>query len=565
MNLIRDSTVNISRYLPEYLTRDAEMKGILDTSSTEHERMRLALSDLFAQFFVSTATWGLSAWERILELHSRPADSFEQRRNRILLKLQSHQTSTLKFMADICSRYCTADSEVSIREDNPHNTFEIIVKNGVIAYLEDFKNAVETYKPAHLAYFFRTIMELMDRAEDYGDFQEVFALVTSAWLTDQYPWCGRYANGAYMAGALQYADGTWQADGEILANGAAPGHENGAATPPLMADGSHLADGSLRAYSCIEGHAVVYADSPEPDRLRANIIKPHGLEDYLRQEIVADGVYHAGGAVTAWGELPQDKYALKAKAWLYDSLSLAERFVIVHNMLNADSGGTARLYYADGRFTAGPGAEVTAHSITANGECFANGVYVAYGEACYTVNSDYTMGAPLKIANGFFRADGKEKAGAVPLYGVAGAAGERFSLEVEAGQQETITADEIMGLHGAHEDGITPEEGTCEERTSMVFREGQGMEEPIAHSADGSIQADGRGTAGSSLNLTEYDGIKIIQSLGDSLSLSDDLSLKVNLICQEQLRGTHHYWCDGSYFADGGVVPHIPMTESMAI
>ena len=49
---MRQDTVNILRYLPEYLVKDTDFKNTNDADSKEHERIRLALQDLSKQFFV---------------------------------------------------------------------------------------------------------------------------------------------------------------------------------------------------------------------------------------------------------------------------------------------------------------------------------------------------------------------------------------------------------------------------------------------------------------------------------------------------------------------------------
>lgn len=152
MNLLRDAPVDIRKYLPEYLTKDEEMNTELQADSNEHERMRNAIAGIFDQFFIETATWGLADWERILDLQPSLKDDFAQRRNRILLKLRSHQTSTPKFMADLVKRYCTATTAVGVQEENPKNMFHIICHDGTVIYTDDLIDAIETYKPAHLAY-----------------------------------------------------------------------------------------------------------------------------------------------------------------------------------------------------------------------------------------------------------------------------------------------------------------------------------------------------------------------------------------------------------------------------
>ena len=588
-----------------------------------------------------------------------------------------------------------------------------------------------------------------------------------------------------IAPAAQTADGYFQADGERMADGLRPGYSF------FHADGTLLADGSTdRDRLMMHGRVVSFKDSFSSRQL-------------------ADGNHLADGSLIASGNRPLDGIPEIDYGFSHSEVCTPAEFFHTdrQKLVFKDAGGTARLYYADGRFMAGPEEDTKAYPITANGDCFANGTYLAYGEAYYLATSNYTLGKPLKIANGFYRADGEEMAGPVPLYGRAGDAGEKTMLLCDAGGREefltldeqtgvaseaceSITAEEVMttaeprmaihegrgysdhialadgtlaangkatagrdydlheayvenihgysfleNLHPVHAadgtllaDGMVqadsgseyeslalrgkvgtfseslsleqladgnhlanasliasgnrplddiPEvshglatrencslieafyegrqnhafrevastarcyaegkitadgsicatgffgcleeavidwpasseeylplaeslniaEGTAEavecsedvavDEARLVFREGRCLDGsrviPLADGtlpangrrnagkaegtllADGASSADGTKTAGTDLAQTDYSGLEVVQKLADGMMLSEGLALNIGIICQEQLRGTHHYWCDGSYLADGNTVPHIPITEALAV
>ena len=150
--MLRISSVDLSRYLPDFLFTDETFKKMLAACSTEHEKQRLFLQELGRQFFIETATWGLADWERILDLKPDADDNYEQRRNRILLKLQGKQTSTVAFIANLIKRYCTDESRVTVIEDNEHSTFHAEIADGSVIYASGLLDALNTYKPAHLAF-----------------------------------------------------------------------------------------------------------------------------------------------------------------------------------------------------------------------------------------------------------------------------------------------------------------------------------------------------------------------------------------------------------------------------
>ena len=164
MNLfefLRLQGVDISRYLPKFLHDDNKsIKDVLDVCSWEHEKQRNALIDIAKQFFVETATWGLSDWERIVEVKPGPADTYEQRRNRILLKLNGTRTSTVQFMEELARRYVSEDSEVSVEEIPEEYLFILRLMKGSILYSQDLVDAIRTYIPAHLGWILQLEREV---------------------------------------------------------------------------------------------------------------------------------------------------------------------------------------------------------------------------------------------------------------------------------------------------------------------------------------------------------------------------------------------------------------------
>lgn len=152
MLYLRNQPPNLARYLPQFLQEDEHFRAALAACSTEHEKYRLLLDEITNQFYIKTATWGLADWERILDLKPDADDNYEQRRNRILLKLQGRQTSTVDFIANLIKRYCTEKSRVTGIEDNEHYMFHAEIADGTISYADNLLDALNTYKPAHLGF-----------------------------------------------------------------------------------------------------------------------------------------------------------------------------------------------------------------------------------------------------------------------------------------------------------------------------------------------------------------------------------------------------------------------------
>lgn len=126
-----------------------EADGIIYAAANEVENVRYNARDLLAQFSAITATWGLTDWERVLELPPRPNSSDELRRSRILAKLRGTAPATLANMLAIANAH-VPNKDASITELPTPGAFNVEVP---LQYGIDFGalyNDLHTYKPAHL-------------------------------------------------------------------------------------------------------------------------------------------------------------------------------------------------------------------------------------------------------------------------------------------------------------------------------------------------------------------------------------------------------------------------------
>jgi hypothetical protein len=148
-DFIRDKTVNLKEYLPEYLGKDPQFKTTLAAESDEHEKIRLLLKDILKQFCVNTATWGLDHWESVYGIQSNENESIAFRRERLIQKIRGLGTITLDVMNQLVNSVVPGKDAVVIENVAP-NAFRIDM-NTVVA-LPQIREIVETYKPAHLTY-----------------------------------------------------------------------------------------------------------------------------------------------------------------------------------------------------------------------------------------------------------------------------------------------------------------------------------------------------------------------------------------------------------------------------
>ena len=150
MLFLRNTPVDVLRYLPDFLAEDKSFKHVQDGLSKEHEQLRLRLAKLADQLFIPTAgEEGISSWERVIGLIPRADEGLEARRRAVLLWLQSNQVSTVEFMRRLAARYYPDDANVQIEEHNEEYYFRILAESFATDY-RGLLDAMEIYKPAHL-------------------------------------------------------------------------------------------------------------------------------------------------------------------------------------------------------------------------------------------------------------------------------------------------------------------------------------------------------------------------------------------------------------------------------
>lgn len=140
--------------LPPYYQESPEANAIMRGNASEIERKRAEAQDLLDQMFVSTATWGLDYWDRVLDLSLAPRMLLNSRRNRILAKLNGASTASVANLANIINAHLTKRS-AKIVEMNHEYRFEVEIEaNESVGFLDIAKDLNEV-KPAHLDYAFR--------------------------------------------------------------------------------------------------------------------------------------------------------------------------------------------------------------------------------------------------------------------------------------------------------------------------------------------------------------------------------------------------------------------------
>ena len=118
-------------YLP-YIVRDyAEFQGITNGEQPEFEQAWDSADDLLDNQFISTAgNMGLSRWERILEITPKGTDTLEDRRFRILTRINEELPYTIPQLRNILKTLC---GEGNYSADVEEGTYQLLVKIGLAA------------------------------------------------------------------------------------------------------------------------------------------------------------------------------------------------------------------------------------------------------------------------------------------------------------------------------------------------------------------------------------------------------------------------------------------------
>lgn len=151
MTQIDDKHRELVEMIPRFYDDAPEADGILYADAVEVERARTDARELLAQLSATTATWGLSDWERVLELPPRPNSPPEIRRSRILTKLRGTAPATLANMLAIVNAH-SSGKNTKLVELPSDGTIRIDIDASKAFDLRGLYDDVSTYIPAHLAY-----------------------------------------------------------------------------------------------------------------------------------------------------------------------------------------------------------------------------------------------------------------------------------------------------------------------------------------------------------------------------------------------------------------------------
>lgn len=127
-------------YLPPYMQEYLEMQKIMEAQQYKVDLLWTAAENALADQFILDATaYGVSRWESMLDISPKDTDTLDERKFRILTRLNQELPYTLRKLERTLTSLCGADGFVI---DLQPNQYSISVKLG----LENESNYAEVEK-----------------------------------------------------------------------------------------------------------------------------------------------------------------------------------------------------------------------------------------------------------------------------------------------------------------------------------------------------------------------------------------------------------------------------------
>jgi hypothetical protein len=142
--------MSLMEYLPPFYENIKEFQEIAATEDEEISQIRFAMEDLLKQFFIDTATWGVTYWENEYGIKTDQSKSLEQRRSAVKAKRRGVGTVTKALVKSVANSFDNGEVEVIEKPEIDEIEIKFNSIRGVPSNVDDLKNALEKIVPAHL-------------------------------------------------------------------------------------------------------------------------------------------------------------------------------------------------------------------------------------------------------------------------------------------------------------------------------------------------------------------------------------------------------------------------------
>ena len=136
--------------LPSFYDNDI-VKPIQNALNIEADSINSSVEDTLNQFFVSSATYGLDNWEKMLGISKNNFD-IQTRRENIKAKMRSRGTTSIDVIKNICEAYSNGEVDVIVNHSDYSFVIKFVGSIGIPQAFDELDKTIENIKPCHLAH-----------------------------------------------------------------------------------------------------------------------------------------------------------------------------------------------------------------------------------------------------------------------------------------------------------------------------------------------------------------------------------------------------------------------------
>ena len=127
------------------------VKVIQNSLGVEADSINNNVEDTLNQFFVSSATYGLDNWEKMLGISKNTFD-IQTRRENIKAKMRSRGATSIEVIKNICEAYSNGEVDVIVNHSDYSFVIKFVGSMGVPQAFDELDKTIENIKPCHLAH-----------------------------------------------------------------------------------------------------------------------------------------------------------------------------------------------------------------------------------------------------------------------------------------------------------------------------------------------------------------------------------------------------------------------------
>lgn len=153
-------TIDILRYLPEYLRTYEEIRQIMNAENPDLQAMWSDVEQILDNSFILHADeYGISKFEAMLGITPAATDSLELRRQRVLAYWNGDMPYTWRTMLDWLNTMCGEGNYTATLDNNAY-TLEVIIDLKIKGLVDDVYGILSAMVPANLVLTVRPFYNL---------------------------------------------------------------------------------------------------------------------------------------------------------------------------------------------------------------------------------------------------------------------------------------------------------------------------------------------------------------------------------------------------------------------